>query len=150
VYEFESSNESLADKKTRGFGATNVASGNRRIIGGEAPTSSQGIGGESTGRSTRKGRNDNTPSPPSLLEFFFNTYSSSLSRSLLSSSRLPSLDAGRRLSTPGSFGLGFAAWGFGVPGWDADPFCCPLAPLAGAEELGLGEPFAGGAGPGGG
>lgn len=66
------------------------------------------------------------------------------SRTRSSLSRLPSRDAGLRLSTPGSFGLGFGAWGFGVPGWEAEPFCCPLVPLAGAGAEGLGEPFAGG------
>jgi hypothetical protein len=90
--------------------------------------------------------------------FLHPIYSGLRSLSLLSSrsrsSRLPSLDAGRKLSTPGSFGLGLGAWGLGVPGWEAEPFCCPLAgaeaPLVEAE-VGLGEPLAGGgAEPGGG
>ncbi|KAJ7856885.1 hypothetical protein B0H13DRAFT_2078095 [Mycena leptocephala] len=72
--------------------------------------------------------------------------------SLISSARapptpfLPSLDAGRRLSTPGSFGLGFSAWGLGAPRCEAEPLCCPL-PGGGGKSWGWG---AVGGGPGGG
>ncbi|KAJ7881856.1 hypothetical protein B0H13DRAFT_931929 [Mycena leptocephala] len=94
--------------------------------------------------------------PPSHFLALHRLLSSSLSSlclrfPFLSLLPFPSLDAGFKHSVPGSCGLGFAVWGLGVPGCEAEPLCCPLAQpfteaksLAGAEGLGVeGAPLEG-------